>query len=374
MRPGNNNNNRRGRNRGPRKPHSGGMPNKNQNFDGGGSDTRVRGNVYQVLEKYLQLARDAGVAGDRVAAENFLQHADHYYRVITTMNDGQRPRVGGREISVADVNVQNVSQGLSAALYSGGPSQPNMSDTGNGSAPQQGNGNPRGNDGFNGGQGNTHGGNQHAGNSQGDNGQNEAGQGENNRNDSGRGDGGRNDNGRNDGGRNDGGRNDHGRSDNRRGNNAHADQQSRNGNASDDQGNDAGNGGDYAQPAPHRANRGRVNNAGNRNAPAYGNSGNNTSPVQIANGNGQEAVVRETVVTPVAAPVPAPTSDDQPDYPEHLLPPAAPEAPAEGARAPRDASRAPRGRLRTRRPRQGSEGEGEGAVADVAVPTTEDSE
>ncbi len=102
------------------------MPNKNQNFDGGGSDTRVRGNVYQVLEKYLQLARDAGVAGDRVAAENFLQHADHYYRVITAMNDGQRPRVGGREISVADVNVQNVSQGLSAALYSGGPSQPNM--------------------------------------------------------------------------------------------------------------------------------------------------------------------------------------------------------------------------------------------------------
>ena len=49
MRPGNNNN-RRGRNRGQRKPH-GGMPNKSQNFDSGGSDTRVRGNVYQVLEK-----------------------------------------------------------------------------------------------------------------------------------------------------------------------------------------------------------------------------------------------------------------------------------------------------------------------------------
>lgn len=127
MRPGNNNN-RRGRNRGPRKPH-GGMPNKNQNFDNNGSETRVRGNVYQVLEKYLQLARDAGVSGDRIAAENFLQHADHYYRVITTMNDGQRPRIGGREISVADVNVQNVSQGLSAALYSGGPSQPNLNDT-----------------------------------------------------------------------------------------------------------------------------------------------------------------------------------------------------------------------------------------------------
>ncbi len=125
MRP--NNQNRRGRGRGPRKPHGGphgggggghggGGQSKAHSFDSGGSDIRVRGNAYQVLEKYLQLARDAGTAGDRVAAENFLQHADHYYRVVAAQNEGQRPRIGGREISVADVNVQNVSQGLSAAL------------------------------------------------------------------------------------------------------------------------------------------------------------------------------------------------------------------------------------------------------------------
>ena len=124
MRP--NNQNRRGRGRGPRKPHGGphggghggGGQSKAHSFDssGSGSDIRVRGNAYQVLEKYLQLARDAGTAGDRVAAENFLQHADHYYRVVAAQNEGQRPRIGGREISVADVNVQNVSQGLSAAL------------------------------------------------------------------------------------------------------------------------------------------------------------------------------------------------------------------------------------------------------------------
>lgn len=144
MRPGNNN--RRGRNRGQRKPH-GGIPNKNQSYDGGGSETRVRGNVYQVLEKYLQLARDAGVSGDRIAAENYLQHADHYYRVIQSMNDGQRPRVGGRDISVADFNVQNVSQGLSAALYTGGQApQPNMNDGGNpnSGAPQGNGGNANG--------------------------------------------------------------------------------------------------------------------------------------------------------------------------------------------------------------------------------------
>lgn len=123
-----NNNNRRARGRGPRKPHGmGGGQHKGQGFDGGGQELRVRGNAYQVLEKYLQLARDAGAAGDRIAAENFLQHADHYYRVLSAMNDGQRPRMGGRELSVADVNVQNVSQGLSAALYnSAGPNPQGM--------------------------------------------------------------------------------------------------------------------------------------------------------------------------------------------------------------------------------------------------------
>jgi hypothetical protein len=128
MRP--NNQNRRGRGRGPRKPHGGphgghgggGGQSKAHSFDSAGPDIRVRGNAYQVLEKYLQLARDAGTAGDRVAAENFLQHADHYYRVVAAQNEGQRPRIGGREISVADVNVQNVSQGLSAALSGHGHS------------------------------------------------------------------------------------------------------------------------------------------------------------------------------------------------------------------------------------------------------------
>lgn len=141
MRP--NNQNRRGRGRGPRKPHGGphgghggGGQSKAHTFDSTGPDIRVRGNAYQVLEKYLQLARDAGTAGDRVAAENFLQHADHYYRVVAAQNEGQRPRIGGREISVADVNVQNVSQGLSAALSGHGHS--------GGDEPQHGGDHPQG--------------------------------------------------------------------------------------------------------------------------------------------------------------------------------------------------------------------------------------
>jgi hypothetical protein len=47
----------------------------------------VRGNAWQVFEKYQGLARDAQSAGDRVAAENYLQHAEHYYRIIEAINE-----------------------------------------------------------------------------------------------------------------------------------------------------------------------------------------------------------------------------------------------------------------------------------------------
>lgn len=59
----------------------------NRSFDSSGPDIKVRGNAYQVYEKYQQLARDANMAGDRVAAENYLQHAEHYYRILN--HDGQ---------------------------------------------------------------------------------------------------------------------------------------------------------------------------------------------------------------------------------------------------------------------------------------------
>jgi hypothetical protein len=70
------------------KPHPH-MPVRSQTFDSSGPDVRIRGNAYQVLEKYLALARDATAAGDRIAAENFYQHAEHYYRTINANNDGR---------------------------------------------------------------------------------------------------------------------------------------------------------------------------------------------------------------------------------------------------------------------------------------------
>jgi hypothetical protein len=79
----------RGRN-GRNKPH---MPLRMQTFDSSGPDVRIRGSAWQVHERYLNLARDAAAAGDRVAAENFFQHADHYYRLINLNGEG-RPQHG----------------------------------------------------------------------------------------------------------------------------------------------------------------------------------------------------------------------------------------------------------------------------------------
>src|SRR5512145_1993139 len=89
-------NNRRSRGRGPRRPHNGGGGGGNprqQTFDSNGPDIRIRGNAYQVLEKYLAMARDATSAGDRIAAENFYQHAEHYYRIINA-NGGDHGQNG----------------------------------------------------------------------------------------------------------------------------------------------------------------------------------------------------------------------------------------------------------------------------------------
>jgi len=60
---------------------------RHQSFDSNCVDLRVRGNAWQVHEKYQALARDAQSSGDRVAAENYLQHAEHYFRIIEAINE-----------------------------------------------------------------------------------------------------------------------------------------------------------------------------------------------------------------------------------------------------------------------------------------------
>ncbi len=66
----------------------------NRVFDSSGPEGKVRGTPQQVIEKYNQLARDAQLSNDRVAMENFQQHAEHYLRLLS---EAQREQEARRE-------------------------------------------------------------------------------------------------------------------------------------------------------------------------------------------------------------------------------------------------------------------------------------
>lgn len=71
---GNNNNNNNNGRKGPNP--------LTRNYESNGPDVKIRGSAQQIAEKYATLARDAHSAGDRVMSENYLQHAEHYNRII----------------------------------------------------------------------------------------------------------------------------------------------------------------------------------------------------------------------------------------------------------------------------------------------------
>jgi len=76
----------RGRNRKPSGGNNVNATNPNRSWDSQGPENiKVRGNAQTVYERYMQLARDAGAAGDRVLAENYTQHAEHYFRVLRAL-------------------------------------------------------------------------------------------------------------------------------------------------------------------------------------------------------------------------------------------------------------------------------------------------
>jgi hypothetical protein len=93
----------------------GGKPQHNTNraFDSNGPEgVKVRGAAQHVYEKYQQLARDAQTSGDRVLAENYLQHAEHYFRLMRAMQP-QRPlsEIIGRDqfVSGYDIDFEDES-------------------------------------------------------------------------------------------------------------------------------------------------------------------------------------------------------------------------------------------------------------------------
>ncbi len=91
MRP--NQQNRRMRGRGNRK-----SPNPlTRSYESNGPDVKIRGSAQQIADKYSTLARDAQASGDRVMAENYLQHAEHYNRIIAAAQSQQQAQRESRE-------------------------------------------------------------------------------------------------------------------------------------------------------------------------------------------------------------------------------------------------------------------------------------
>lgn len=102
---------RNGRNGGKRSYGSG----QNRSYESNGPDVKVRGTANQIFDKYVALARDATVAGDRIAAEGYFQFAEHYFRVYT----GAMETNQARQNQPQNQNARNPDNGTAPGNGSG---------------------------------------------------------------------------------------------------------------------------------------------------------------------------------------------------------------------------------------------------------------
>lgn len=118
MRPGQqNNNNNSNKNRQRGRNNNGGRKHQNplsRNYESNGPDVKVRGTAAHIAEKYVQLARDAQASGDSVMAENYFQHAEHYFRIISAAQPQMTPRYDqfGQEIEESDEDGEEIVDAL----------------------------------------------------------------------------------------------------------------------------------------------------------------------------------------------------------------------------------------------------------------------
>ena len=90
--------------------NNGGGFNPNRTYDSSGPEVKIRGSASHVYEKYLQLARDANSGGDRIMAENYLQHAEHYYRIMAATAAQQAQYQAQQAAQNPQLNQQNAGQ------------------------------------------------------------------------------------------------------------------------------------------------------------------------------------------------------------------------------------------------------------------------
>ena len=103
MRQSNQKSRSRGRGRKQQNPMS-------RNFESNGPDVKIRGNAAHIAEKYSALARDCLSNGDRVIAENYLQHAEHYNRIVAAAQQQSEARAA----EIAAKNAQNEAENQNA--------------------------------------------------------------------------------------------------------------------------------------------------------------------------------------------------------------------------------------------------------------------
>src|ERR1700741_2431568 len=82
------------------------IPHRSQTLDRNGPIGKIRGTPHQIFERYVALAREASTSGDRVAAENLYQHAEHYFRVMNAANEGQQHHHAMRPAAPADLQTE----------------------------------------------------------------------------------------------------------------------------------------------------------------------------------------------------------------------------------------------------------------------------
>ena len=103
----------------PRPPH------RMQVFESSGPSVKIRGNAYQVFERYIALAREAASSGDRIAAENLYQHAEHYFRLMNADGNGQgNQMVPPRPTTPADTEMTQPEPEVEVAPPPMPPSEP----------------------------------------------------------------------------------------------------------------------------------------------------------------------------------------------------------------------------------------------------------
>jgi hypothetical protein len=98
------------------------LPQRSRTLDSNGPNVKIRGAPHQIFERYIALAREASTSGDRIAAENLYQHAEHYFRVMNAANEGHEDRTT-HPTAPADPRTEMSEQEISEILVRRAPHQ-----------------------------------------------------------------------------------------------------------------------------------------------------------------------------------------------------------------------------------------------------------